>query len=80
LRARARLALKSWSDRLQSIVEEGMRSGEVRADVDSAQLAALIIGTLEGSLMISRLRRDSNPISLACDHLEEHIEAKVRVR
>src|SRR6202023_1351186 len=56
LRARARQALKSWSDRLQLIVEEGKRRGEVRADVDSAQLATLIIGTLEGSLMISRLR------------------------
>src|SRR5579862_7066516 len=80
LRARARQALKSWSDRLQLIVEEGKRRGEVRADVDSAQLATLIIGTLEGSLMISRLRRDGNPIALACDHLEEHVESKVRVQ
>ena len=80
LRARARQALKSWSDRLESIVEEGKRRGEVRADIDSAQLATLIISTLEGSLMISRLGRDGNPISLACDHLEEHLESKVRVR
>ena len=80
LRTRARQALKSWSDRLQSIVEEGKRRGEARADVDSAQLATLIIATLEGSLMISRLRRDINPMNLACRHLEEHIEAKVRVR
>jgi TetR/AcrR family transcriptional repressor of nem operon len=80
LRARARQALKSWSDRLQLIVEEGKRRGEVRADVDSTQLATLIIGTLEGSLMISRLKRDSSPIDLACDHLEGHIESKVRVQ
>src|SRR5712671_414054 len=57
LRARARLALKSWSDRIQSIAEEGKRRGEVRSDVDSAKLATLITSTLEGSNMVRRLKR-----------------------
>src|SRR5258705_9063825 len=39
LRAKARRALSSWLDRLQSIAEEGKRRREVRSDVDSAKLA-----------------------------------------
>jgi TetR/AcrR family transcriptional regulator, transcriptional repressor for nem operon len=78
LRAKARQALKGWLERIQSMADEGKRRGEIRADVDSAELASLIAGTLEGSLMISRLQRDSSPIDLACRHLEEHIERKVR--
>src|SRR5260370_15162762 len=52
LRATARQALGSWLDRLQSIAEEGKRRGEVRSDVNSAQLATLIASTLEGSHMV----------------------------
>src|SRR3979490_241327 len=47
LRAKARQALNSLLDRLQSIAEEGRRRGEVRANVDSTKLATLIASTLE---------------------------------
>ena len=38
LRARARPALSSLLDRLQSIADEGQRGGEVRGEVDAAKL------------------------------------------
>ena len=80
LRAKARQALSSWLDRLRSIVEEGQGRGEVRPDVDSAKLATLIASILEGSLMVSRLQRKDDPLDLACRHLEEYLEIKVRAR
>ena len=80
LRAKARRALTWWLDRLQSIAEEGQKRGEVRSDVDSAKLATLIASTLEGSLMVSRLQRKDDPLDLACRHLEEYLETKVRAR
>jgi TetR/AcrR family transcriptional repressor of nem operon len=78
LRAKARRALRLWVDRLQSIAEEGQRRAEIRSDVDPAELATLIVSTLEGSLMVSRLRRNDEPLDLACRHLEEHLETSVR--
>jgi TetR/AcrR family transcriptional regulator, transcriptional repressor for nem operon len=80
LRARARRALSSWLDRLQSIAEEGKRRGEISSDVDSAKLATLIASTLEGSLMVSRLQRNEEPLDLGCRHLEEYLETKIRAR
>jgi TetR/AcrR family transcriptional regulator, transcriptional repressor for nem operon len=80
LRAKARQALSSWLDRLQSIAEEGKRRGEVRSDVDSEKLATLIASTLEGSHMVSRLQRKEDPLDLACRHLEEYLETEVRAR
>src|SRR5580704_8674029 len=80
LRAKARQALSSLLDRLQSIADEGQRRGEVRADVDSAKLAALIASTLEGSIMVSRLQKKDEPRDLAVRHLEEYLETRVRVR
>ena len=78
LRAKARQALSSWLDRLQSIAEEGQRRAEVRSDVDSEKLATLIASTFEGSHMVSRLQRKEQALDLACRHLEEYLETEVR--
>ena len=78
LRNKARHALDSWRGRLQSIVEEGRRKGEIRSDIDAEKLATLIISTLEGSLMVSRLERNGDSLALACRHLDEYLEANVR--
>ena len=80
MRSKARQALHSWLNRLQSIVEEGQRKGEIRSDVDAAELATLIISTLEGSLMLSRLQRKDDPRNIACRHLEDYLETNVRAR
>jgi TetR/AcrR family transcriptional regulator, transcriptional repressor for nem operon len=78
LRNKARHALDSWRGRLQSIVEEGRRKGEIRSDFDAEKLATLIISMLEGSLMVSRLERNGDSLALACRHLEEYLGANVR--
>jgi hypothetical protein len=40
----------------------------------------LIATTLEGSHMVSRLQKKEGPRDLACLHLEEYLETKVRAR
>lgn len=78
LRAKARRALRSWLERLQSIAEEGKSKGEVRSDVDATKLGMLIASALEGGLMVSRLQRNEEPLDLVCRHLEEYLETKIR--
>jgi TetR/AcrR family transcriptional repressor of nem operon len=77
---KAQQALHSWLDRSKSVVEEGQRMGEIRSAVRAAELAILIVTTLEGSLMVSRLQRKDDSLSLACRHLDEYLEATVRAR
>jgi TetR/AcrR family transcriptional regulator, transcriptional repressor for nem operon len=78
LRGKARQALDGWLDRLRSIAKEGQRRGEVRSDVNIEEMATLIVGTLEGGLMMARLQRSDEPVDLACRHLEDYLETKVR--
>lgn len=78
LREKARRALASWLERLRAIIEEGRQRREIRGDVDPAELAALIVSTLEGSLMVSRLQRKDDPPDWACHHLEEYLENNIR--
>ena len=80
LRAKARKALNSWLDRMESIAKEGKRRGEIRFEIDSRELATLIAGTLEGSHMVSRLQKKDEPRDLAVRHLEDYLETEVRGR
>jgi TetR/AcrR family transcriptional regulator, transcriptional repressor for nem operon len=80
MRRKARQALDYWLGRLESIAEEGTRRGEVRSAVDSEELATLIVNTLEGGLMVSRLQRRDDALDLACRHLEEYLETNIRAK
>jgi TetR/AcrR family transcriptional repressor of nem operon len=78
LRLKARRAFTSWLGHLRSIVEQGQNRGEVRSKVDPMELATLIVTTLEGGLMLERLQRTAEPLNIACRHLEEYLETRVR--
>jgi TetR/AcrR family transcriptional repressor of nem operon len=80
LRTKARRAFHSWLNRLRSIVEEGQARGEIRPGVDPSELATLIVTSLEGGLMLERLQKDPAPLNIACRHLEEYLETRVRAR
>jgi TetR/AcrR family transcriptional repressor of nem operon len=78
LRNQARRALDKWLDRLAAIARQGQKRGEVRPRVDSAKLATLIVSTLEGSLMLSRLQRTDATLDVACRYLDDYLETEVR--
>jgi TetR/AcrR family transcriptional repressor of nem operon len=78
LRTRVRRAFGSWLGRLRSIVEEGQGRGEIRPSVNPMELATLIVTTLEGGLMLERLQKTPEPLNIACRHLEEYLETRIR--
>jgi TetR/AcrR family transcriptional regulator, transcriptional repressor for nem operon len=80
LRERARKGLHDWRDRLRSIVETGIKRGEIRRHVDSKEVATLIISALEGALVIGRLERNREALVAAQSHLERFLETQVRLR
>lgn len=78
LRTKAREALAGWLHYLEEITEEGKQRDEILLDVDSGELATLIVCTLEGSLMMRRLQKTGDALDLAIQHLEDCLEATVR--
>jgi TetR/AcrR family transcriptional regulator, transcriptional repressor for nem operon len=78
LRAKARRALDELLGRVRQIICEGQRRGEIRCDIDAQELATLMASMLEGSVMIARLQRSDAPRELACRHLENYLEVRVR--
>jgi len=77
LRARVAKALRSWVARLQTIVQQAKERGETRASVDSKTVATLIVASLEGALMMSRLERNDDPLRRVQQHLNRYLETEV---
>jgi TetR/AcrR family transcriptional regulator, transcriptional repressor for nem operon len=77
LRTRAAKALRSWLSRLQAIVEQAQEHGETRRGVDPKAVATLIVASLEGALMMSRLQRNDDALRRVQSHLKRYLEDEV---
>jgi hypothetical protein len=64
--------------RLAKVAADGIENGEIDARVDAKALGQLIISTLEGALLISRLENDREALDRVRHHLCDYLEANVR--
>jgi TetR/AcrR family transcriptional regulator, transcriptional repressor for nem operon len=80
LRARARQALRNWTERLSLITSEGIRKRQINPRVHPLRLSQLIIGSLEGALLISRLQKSEEPLRSIRRHLDEYLDQSVRAK
>jgi TetR/AcrR family transcriptional repressor of nem operon len=78
LRARARKALQSWTARLSKIAAEGVARCEINPRIKPLDLAQLIISSLEGALLLSRLQNSNVPLRNIQLHLHHHLDHSVR--
>jgi len=78
LRARARKALQSWTARLSKIAAEGVARCEINPRIKPLDLAQLIISSLEGALLLSRLQNSNAPLRNIQLHLHHHLDHSVR--
>ena len=78
LRRRAQNALHNWVSFLTQIIEAGKDKGEIRASVDAEALSTLIISLIEGAFMTSKLQKSKQPMLIAQQHLNAHLESQVR--
>jgi TetR/AcrR family transcriptional repressor of nem operon len=74
LRTHAREALREWLNYLEGLVVEGVAQGEIDKKTSPASVASIIIATLEGSLMMSRLTNDRSPLCHAREHLHHLLD------
>jgi TetR/AcrR family transcriptional regulator, transcriptional repressor for nem operon len=78
LRARAQKALQTWTSRLSKIVRRGIAQRQINSAVHPQKLSQLVIATLEGALLVSRLQKNRRPLLDARQHLDEYLEHNVR--
>jgi len=78
LRERARDAMDAWRTTIHRIVHKGIERQEIRPGVDADALATLLISTLEGAIMLSKLYGDNIHMRRVVEYLTGYIETAVR--
>ncbi len=77
LRTRVRKALRSWLALLRVIVRQAAKRGELRPGVDAKAVATLIVASLEGGLMMSRLERNDDALRKVQRHLNHYLDTEI---
>ena len=74
LRKEAIKILDILRDSLTAILKNGIRFKQIRADTDLDYYATLVIASLEGAIMMSKLRGDNQDINRVIRHLENEVK------
>jgi TetR/AcrR family transcriptional regulator, transcriptional repressor for nem operon len=75
LREKARGALEEWRSCIADIVRQGVRARELRKDVDPVAVATIVISSLEGAIMFSRLEKTREALCTVGKHLEGYLRS-----
>jgi TetR/AcrR family transcriptional regulator, transcriptional repressor for nem operon len=73
LRKTAIRILDILHESIRTILENGIRYKQLRANIDKDYYATLIIASMEGAIMMSKLRGNNNDIRTVLKHLEKQI-------
>ncbi len=65
-----------WIGRVGTVVACAQKTGQIRTDIGSEALAKHIIATIEGGIMMSRLKKDERPMRECLDTLRITLELR----
>ncbi|HRO59723.1 MAG TPA: TetR family transcriptional regulator C-terminal domain-containing protein, partial [Burkholderiaceae bacterium] len=57
--------LSTWKASVQAILAEGQAEGSVRRDLDAADLATIVLSTIQGAVLLCLAHRSSEPMYVA---------------
>lgn len=78
LKQKAKEAMDGWLRLVGSITKEGVASGELFPEIDPRDTASVVVGTLEGALMLSKLCDDPGHMQKAAAHLKARLGSLAR--
>ena len=79
LRDKVRKALRGWQTMIVEILEDGIATGVIRADIDQSAVANYMIGSLEGTMLISRIERNDSVLGQTVERLNLYLDSLLRV-
>lgn len=74
LRRRAVTILNMLADSITTILRNGIKYNQVKKDTDVNFYATVIVASLEGAIMMSKLRGDDNDINQVITHLNRQTD------
>jgi AcrR family transcriptional regulator len=72
---RAQLICEDWQNFIIRTVNKGIELGDVPPDTDGQTVASVIIATLEGGIMLSKLYGDERHVHRVVEHIQRYVES-----
>lgn len=66
---------REWTSRLAAVIRAGQEAGQFRRDIPAENLAQVVVSTVEGGIMMSRLQKDEGPLKACLDGLKTFLWA-----
>jgi TetR/AcrR family transcriptional regulator, transcriptional repressor for nem operon len=77
LRDRVQQVVNEWRNLICRIIEKGIKKGEITTTVEPDVIATIIISTVEGAIMMSKLYGDSIHLERAVDYLNNYLASNL---
>ncbi len=65
-----------WIVRIEDVISDAQEQGQVRDDLEANALAYHIVSTIEGGIMLSKLKKDGKPLRICLDTLKVFLQLK----
>lgn len=78
LRERTQLAMTNWLNLLQSIVQRGIDRGELQPTIDPEMVVTVLMATIEGGVMLTKLYGDSIYMQRSITHLKAYLQQQMQ--
>ena len=78
LKERAAGVATDWLRLVGGLIKEGVASGELKTDADPREAATVVVGTLEGALMLGKLLDDPEHLRRAERHVTLYLRSLTR--
>ncbi|HSM83938.1 MAG TPA: TetR/AcrR family transcriptional regulator [Nodosilinea sp.] len=75
--AQTQQAMDAWRSLIERVVTKGVARGELQPNVDGQMVATVLIATLEGGIMLSKLYDDPSYLDRVLDHLRIYVQQQL---
>ncbi len=63
-----------WQKAIEEVITAGIAKKEIRADVNSEQVALFLIASIEGSILLSQSKKDKGILEICARQLDTYID------
>lgn len=78
LKEKVSKTIKSWKKNIESIIKQGIESGEIKSSVDPAQFSTEFIALIEGGIMLSKATNNITLLNSCVSRLERIINTELK--
>ncbi|HNP18274.1 MAG TPA: TetR/AcrR family transcriptional regulator [Fulvivirga sp.] len=79
LKEKARESIIILRNYIEIKLKEGISAGEVKSDVNIKQMATVIIATLEGAIVLSRVDGNKDSVEVTAEHMKKFITQSILI-